>query len=213
MNCKPKYAILNIFNVIVDIFYTYSYAYLIEIFLKRLEAIVLDLGIRFSAIALNSSAIIIHNRWISGASSWASQRGPIWKIRGVSGSLCAETAESAGAYMQSLRSERGATPPQKKTYLFVKTLFELERCSIVMIIYANYLYSRDCCSLFSVMLMGPLKSMGPGVITPPLWGPGSVIYIYIFILSVRCWSRDKPRNGRPYSDWVYIYYIYGWVEV
>ena len=49
-------------------------------------------------------------------------------------------------------------PPLKRRLICLqKIMFELERCSDVMIISAR-------CSLLSVILMSALKSMGPGII-------------------------------------------------
>ena len=54
-------------------------------------------------------------------------------------------------------SQSLATPLRQKRRpnCLQKTLFNLERCSTVIIICARCLYSSDLCSLFSVTLMGP----------------------------------------------------------
>ena len=110
----------------------------------------------------------------------------------VSGGPYAESVLLVGAHMQNLQRPicrtrgvskgpslviRGpslATPPshKRRSICLQKALFELERCSNVMIITARCLYSSDRCSRFSVILI-PLKSMGPGVIVPPAPPPPS----------------------------------------
>ena len=107
---------------------------------------------------------------VSGGPSLASHQGPICRTSGV----------SRGPSLASLS-------PKKKTYLLQKTVFELKRCSNVLIISARCLHSCNRCSLFSVILMGRPKSMSPGIIVPPCppsrrsWLYGPVIGRFDFV--------------------------------
>ena len=127
------------------------------------------------AMALDATTIIMHNRGVSG--------GPSLVLSLSVGSPYEELVVSAGAHMQNPPSQRGpicrthrisgepslASPPphKRRPVCLQKTLFELERCSNVMIISARCLQSSGRCLLLIMILIGPLKFMGSGVIVPP----------------------------------------------
>ena len=121
--------------------------------------------------ALDSTTIIMHYRGVSGGPSLVlslsvgadmqnprSQRGPICSTCGVNG------GPSLANYQKPMLSY--FSPHERRLICLQKTLFELERllqcCDNICTILAQH-RSR---SLFSMILMGPLKSMCPAVIVP-----------------------------------------------